>query len=218
MRSRDTRPPSGTSHSRLTARCWRASVRTRTIRLWETATRAPARSPLTGHTGGVDAVAFSPDGRFPASAGQDAAVRLWDPLSSRSPGAPSAGHRSAVRAVAFSPDSRLLATGGRDETARLWDTTDFRLIGAPLRGHSNAVGAVSFSSDGTLLARASTDRTVRLWNPADGLSLGHPLTATSAVSERQRSRPTSHYRRAPTAGPPCSGACRGDEHGSLSPR
>ena len=121
-----------------------------------------------GHTGPVDAVAFSSGGRL-ASAGWDGSVRLWDPDTGAELAALT-GHHGSVFAVAFSPDGRRLASAGTDGSVRLWDpATGVEL--AALTGHHGSVSAVAFSPDGRRLASAGYDGTVRLWDPATGVEL-----------------------------------------------
>jgi WD40 repeat protein len=74
---------------------------------------------LTGHTGVVNSVDYSPDGSTLVSGSADGTVRLWDAVT----GAPKrilTGHTFAVLSVVFSPDGNTLASGSGNEI-RLWN-------------------------------------------------------------------------------------------------
>ncbi|MGE0145022.1 MAG: WD40 repeat domain-containing protein, partial [Planctomycetota bacterium] len=65
-------------------------------------------------------VAFSPDGRRIASAGNDGVIRLWH-ADSLEPVGVLRGHKSYVKSVAFRPDGKQLASVSGDGSLRLWD-------------------------------------------------------------------------------------------------
>ena len=140
---------------------------------------------LTGFTGKVNAVAFSPDGEVVYAAGGEAGivgiVRSWktsDGTALRS----FEGHTDAAYALAVSPDGKWIATGAYDQKIRLWDAATGKEI-ALLKGHNGAVNSLSFRADGKVLASASADRTVKLWS----IPTGQRLDTLSQPTKEQTS-------------------------------
>ncbi|HEX4130988.1 MAG TPA: protein kinase [Pirellulales bacterium] len=126
---------------------------------------------LTGHTAGVWALAFSPDGKTLVSGAAygtaDTTVRLWDTATGKQ--RLLITRKDAVLAVAFSPDGKTLATdsGETDRTIRFYDPATGVETGTPIdtRGPQTAM---VYSPDGRTLAAGSSAGTVQLYDVATG--------------------------------------------------
>jgi WD40 repeat protein len=75
--------------------------------------------PLSGHDGAINGIAFSPNGRYLASASADKAVKVWD-WATGEVILTLSGHTAPVQAVAFSPDGRRIATASSDRTWHIY--------------------------------------------------------------------------------------------------
>jgi len=114
------------------------------------------------HSGWINRIAFSPDGRTLATRGDDSRIIVWD-FTERRPKVTLVcpGPNVAV----FSPDGREVASVGAYGIIRVWDATS----GEPkrlFRGHVGSVGALAFAADGVDMVSSGEDRTVRVWSLA----------------------------------------------------
>ncbi len=110
------------------------------VELWEQSAIAPGWT--TQLEGEVRAVAFSPDGKLLAAAGDDRQIVLravTDPNRPLVLGTPP-NHFEMINALAFWPKGRLLASASDDTTVRFWRMSDRRSSGRWPPGERGAIG------------------------------------------------------------------------------
>ena len=145
------------------------------VRSWSIETKA--------HRGTVTSTAYSPDGKWLATACDDGALRLWQ-ADTLQLARVFLGHDDTIHKVAWSPDSRFLATASEDTTVRIWDISTSKLLHI-LSGHSAAVVQLAWDHKGKTLAARVRGGTLYLWDPAAPRLLqtvtthGYPLYGVS---------------------------------------
>ena len=130
-----------------------------------------ARHVLDMHEDRVVDVAFSPEGKWLASASFDGRVRLWSTDAIGSDRYYALHHDDRVFDVEFDPSGRRLVSSSRDFTARVWTLPEAPPSRAAeplepsqvLRGHESIIWTARFSSTGDRVVTASRDKGVWVW-------------------------------------------------------
>jgi WD40 repeat protein len=116
-----------------------------------------------GHTKQINALAWSPDGYYLASAGDDGVIRLWEVARGKlwkalhfSLIGKLLGANPKLNALAWSSDGSHLASVGDDATIRLWEVAHGKLVQTIKNPYSSSspMKDVAWSPDGVYLATA----------------------------------------------------------------
>ncbi len=138
------------------------------INYWKTGDGTLARR-VGGLAERIYDIAYSPDGKWMATASGDPGIfgvaRIWaaEPGAGAKPVRELIETQDVVFSVAFSPDSKRVATAGADRAIRIYEVETGKLL-FQVEDHADWIFAVAFSPDGKRLASASRDKTCKVFD------------------------------------------------------
>ena len=132
----------------------------RRVILWEMETKTPLNI-LTAHTQAVKTLAFSPDGKLLATAGDDGSILIWDVDCHKLVQTLSA-HRWTISALSFLADSSTLISASWDGNIKFWQVSSGQEIDY-LSTHQMEVFGIAIDQNLRYIVTASRDRTAKIW-------------------------------------------------------
>jgi eukaryotic-like serine/threonine-protein kinase len=131
------------------------------------------------HTGGVRAVACSPDGQQIVTGGEDGLCFVTNLGNPEGPGF--VAHQPGNIRVSISKDGRRFASCGSDGVGKVWDCETLGFI-SELRGHKGPFRAITFGQDSGTVVTSGMDGTIRTWEASSGRETRVIRPRTNAVA------------------------------------
>jgi WD40 repeat protein len=166
---------------------WMGPIQGDAAQVWNPAT-GDIQLTLSGVTGGAKAIAFAPDGKTLATAGNDGTVRIFDAAGGKERLTLKVG-KGAVETVAFSPDGELIAATGQDELVSLWRTMTGEKVWE-VKGPRGWGLALAFSPDGRVLGSTAAQETI--YGPGGVRQPSFPVRLWEVATGKERARFAGH--------------------------
>jgi WD40 repeat protein len=159
------------------------------LTLWDVATGKPRRRIRGPHpdVGGIRPVAFAPDGKTLAFAGEDGALRLWETGTGKEiRPLPIKGHACSL---VFSRDGKVLAVGDYGGVLHRWDLDSGKELDT-VTAHKGWIRTVAFSADDKLLFSLADGGELRLWEADTGKPFAslNPMSGVVSAAFSPRGR------------------------------
>jgi|GEM_PF-424411 len=126
------------------------------------------------HTEWITAIAYSPDGKYLATADRNGGVEVWEAGAEPKPFNTLAGHKASCTGLAFMPG--VLASCSEDGKVTLWNVKEGTEIKS-WTAHAGGVEWVEFSPDGRI-ATCGRDKVAKIWDQT-----GKLLATTEAFND-----------------------------------
>ena len=150
-------------------------------------TRSGEIIPVDYHDarGWMNALAYSPDGRWLAGGSANGTTWIWDAVKGGNPVHTLPRQSEAgILSVRFSPDGKSLVTGSEDGLISVWDyALEAKTPVTAFQAHADAIFSMVFSDDGTRLLTASKDKYAKIWNLADRVCLNTFSGASGLINQ-----------------------------------
>ncbi|XP_055813354.1 protein CIA1 [Solanum dulcamara] len=141
----------------------------KTVRIWEENSTGSFQCQAVleeTHTRTVRSCAWSPSGKFMATASFDATTAIWENVGVDFECVSTLeGHDNEVKSVSWNNSGSLLATCGRDKSVWIWEVlpgNEFDCVSV-LQGHTQDVKMVQWNPSMDTLFSCSYDNTIKVW-------------------------------------------------------